>query len=262
LAYWADRRAGMAACPSFQFEILIHDGVQRVRSATSGAVATAPRPLFDVRLILSRTRHIRLLCCMATNIKMQLEIESGLCANSTTERCDRMNVTDNRVTTDSAGLAPADSRSFLTFCLGREEYGIDLQHVQKLLHYGALTMVYDGPTRIKGVAIADGMILSLVDLRVPADAATPVREHLTAVIILDLPERSIAMLVDDVRDMVTLSAEQIGAVRHADSGLDNRYLIGVAAIGQRKLILLDIDRIMTVAPADAEQDEQDEQMAA
>lgn len=171
-----------------------------------------------------------------------------------------MNATDNRVTTDAAtgpaDPSPAVSRSFLVFCLGREEYGIDLRHVQKLLHYGALTMVYDGPTRVRGVAIADGAILSLVDLRVPADAAAPVREHLTAVIILDLPERSIGMLVDDVLDMVTLTDEQIGAVRHADSGLDNRYLIGVAAIGQRKLILLDIDRIMTVSPADAERDEQ------
>lgn len=173
-----------------------------------------------------------------------------------------MSATNHLANTGAAAepAAPpsAVSRQFLVFRLGPQECGIELKYVRKLLHYHSLTMVYDGARRVEGVAIADGVVTPLIDPRVPGQAAAPARQHLTAVIILDLSERAICMLVDDVLEMVALTDEEIGAVQ-TEAGLVNRYLIGMASIGRRDVILLDIDKLLSLPSAD---DEQDEMLAA
>lgn len=149
------------------------------------------------------------------------------------------------------GASSSAPRQFLTFRLGPQEYGLDVRYVQTLLHYRSLNRVADGGELVKGVAIADGSVMPLVDMRIPFQCGPMPGELFAAVIILNLPGRRIGMVVDDVHELVALSADAIGALPQDCADLRRNYLIGVATLGQRSLILLDVDQLMRAAPADA-----------
>jgi purine-binding chemotaxis protein CheW len=57
------------------------------------------------------------------------------------------------------------AHEYLTFTLGREEYGIDILKVQEIRGYEAPTAIANPPAFIKGVVNLRGTIVPLVDLR-------------------------------------------------------------------------------------------------
>ncbi|MES2263734.1 MAG: chemotaxis protein CheW [Pseudomonadota bacterium] len=145
---------------------------------------------------------------------------------------------------DGRYLAP--SQRFLVFRLGQDHYGLDIGRVNKLVDYRALTRIHDGRGLVEGVAMVDDAIVALVDLRFPQPAAS---NRLTAVIVLALSGHNVGIVVDDVTDVVMPSSSQIRPMPPGEG--DNSYLTGVATVGRRDLILLDIERLLAGAPAAA-----------
>lgn len=138
---------------------------------------------------------------------------------------------------------PAAAGQFLVFRVAQSEYGVALEHVRKVMPCHALTRVSKNARLVDGVAIVDGAIIALVDLRAAARRAAP-----AAVLILTLSGRTIGMLVDDVADLVAPAASQIGALPHDAASHAGRRLIGVATVGQRSVLLLDLEALLFGAP--------------
>jgi len=68
----------------------------------------------------------------------------------------------------SAALANANANRLevVTFTLGEEEYGIDIQKVQELRGYDAVTRIANAPEYIKGVVNLRGIIVPIIDMRI------------------------------------------------------------------------------------------------
>jgi purine-binding chemotaxis protein CheW len=145
----------------------------------------------------------------------------------------------------SAPVMVNDNNEFLTFMLANEEYGIDIIKVLEIRGYGAVTAIANAPSFIKGVINLRGNIVPIVDLRVKFNLSNIKYDELTVVIILNIAERVIGIVVDGVSDVVTLLPEQIKSVPEFGSTFDTQYLIGLGAMDQRMLILVDIERLMT-----------------
>jgi purine-binding chemotaxis protein CheW len=134
---------------------------------------------------------------------------------------------------------------FLSFTLGQEEYGIDIQKVQELRGYDAVTRIANAPEHIKGVVNLRGIIVPIIDMRIKFNLGTPVYDQFTVVIILNIAHRVMGMVVDSVSDVITLKAEQIKPAPTMGSALDTEYLMGLGTIEERMLILIDLDRLMS-----------------
>ncbi len=143
---------------------------------------------------------------------------------------------------DPTAEAPLE---FLAFTLDQEEYGIDIQKVQELRGYDAVTRIANAPGHIKGVINLRGIIVPIVDMRIKFNLEAPSYDQFTVVIILNLANRVIGMVVDSVSDVITMSAEQIKPAPEMGSVLDSEYLIGLGTVNQRMLILVDIDSLMS-----------------
>ncbi len=65
-----------------------------------------------------------------------------------------------------AAGAAAERQEFLTFTLGREEYGIEILKVQEIRSYEAVTTIANAPEFIKGVVNLRGTIVPIVDMRI------------------------------------------------------------------------------------------------
>ncbi|MDO8319967.1 chemotaxis protein CheW, partial [Rhodoferax sp.] len=64
----------------------------------------------------------------------------------------------NAIPNQSDALAP-QALEFLSFTLGHEEYGIDIQKVQELRGYDTVTRIANAPAHIKGVVNLRGIIV-------------------------------------------------------------------------------------------------------
>lgn len=141
-------------------------------------------------------------------------------------------------------LANAGSE-FLTFTLGGEEYGIEILKVQEIRGYEAMTQIANTPAFIRGVLNLRGVIVPVVDLRLKFELGSAEYNSFTVVIILNVARRVVGIVVDSVADVITLPPEQIHPAPEFSAALNTSYIMGLGSIGQRMLILMDIEKLMT-----------------
>lgn len=139
----------------------------------------------------------------------------------------------------------AKTMEVLTFTLGDEEYGIDIQMVQELRGYEAVTRMANVPDYFKGVVNLRGVIVPIIDMRIKFALGEPTYDQLTVVIVLSIRGSTIGMVVDGVSDVALLSGEQIKPPPAMGSILDADYLIGLGVIDERMLLLINIDKLMS-----------------
>lgn len=134
---------------------------------------------------------------------------------------------------------------FLSFQLGGLEYGVELRKVKELRTLKSLERFSAAGAIIKGVAVSGGVIMPIVDMRVAVDATVRPAGPLTDVIILQLADCVLGMLVDGVTDVVAVYPDQITPIPGMD-GEQGDYLLGLGEAEGKRLILVDIDRLMSI----------------
>lgn len=140
--------------------------------------------------------------------------------------------------------ASRTANEFLTFRLGKEEYGIEILKVQEIRGYDAITRIANVPEFIKGVVNLRGIIVPIIDLRIKFNLGTVEYNQFTVVIILNVSGRVMGIVVDGVSDVITLAAEQVRPAPDFAANLDTEYIIGLGTVDERMLILMDIEALM------------------
>ena len=135
-------------------------------------------------------------------------------------------------------------REFLTFTLGAEEYAIDILKVQEIRGYESVTRIANTLPFIKGVINLRGLIVPIVDLRIKFNLGDPVYNEFTVTVILNLGKRVVGAVVDTVSDVIALSEDEIRPAPEFGI-LAMQYLLGLATVNDRMLILVDIERLMS-----------------
>lgn len=144
-----------------------------------------------------------------------------------------------------SGASHEENREFLTFTLGSEEYGIDILKVQEIRGYDIVTAIANTPAFIKGVINLRGVIVPIVDMRIKFNLGNVEYNEFTVVIILNVVGRVVGIVVDSVSDVVALNSEQIRSAPNFSSRLDTQFIVGLGAMDERMLILVDIEKLMT-----------------
>jgi purine-binding chemotaxis protein CheW len=146
---------------------------------------------------------------------------------------------------DDTAIAGPAQMEFLSFTLAGLEYGLDFGKVQELRVLKSLERFASDGEIIDGVAVSRGVIMPIVDMRAAFSGRPALPDPMTDVIILKLSSCVMGMVVDSVTGVVTLRTDQISAIPGADgSRID--YLLGVGESGGRRLILVDMDRLMSI----------------
>jgi purine-binding chemotaxis protein CheW len=145
----------------------------------------------------------------------------------------------------SSDAASATNREYLTFRLDREEYGIDILKVQEIRGYESPTRIANAPSFIKGVINLRGTIVPIVDMRLKFNCAKAEYDSFTVVIILNLRQRIVGIVVDSVSDVMGLMPENYQAAPEIESVIDSEAVLGLGSVGERMLILLDIEKLMS-----------------
>ncbi len=142
------------------------------------------------------------------------------------------------------GLRPSKAKEYLTFKLGREEYGIDILKVQEIRGYESPTRIAHAPIFIKGVVNLRGTIVPIVDMRIKFNCSAVEYDDFTVVVVLALSNRVVGIVVDSVSDVMELPADSIQAAPDVEGAVESDCIIGLGSIAERMLILLDIEKLM------------------
>ena len=89
-----------------------------------------------------------------------------------------------------------------------------------------------------------GVIVPIVDLRIKFSQVDVDYNDNTVVIVLNLGQRVVGIVVDGVSDVLSLTAEQIRPAPEFAVTLSTEYLTGLGALGDRMLILVNIEKLL------------------
>lgn len=134
-------------------------------------------------------------------------------------------------------------REFLSFLLDGQEYGLDCARVRELKLLASLERFAEDGEIIGGVALSHGVVMPVVDLR--AGQRQGAARADTDVIILRLSSGLVGMVVEGVTGIVHVRPEAVQAVP-GEAGAS--YLIGIARIDGRCVVLIDIDGLVSLSP--------------
>jgi len=160
---------------------------------------------------------------------------------------DAHHVAKEAAARENAAKALHNGGEFLTFRLGAEEYGIDILRVQEIRSYEAPTRIANAPAFIKGVVNLRGVIVPIVDLRVKLGCETVEYNEFTVVIVLNVAGRVVGAVVDSVSDVLELPKDAVKPAPELASSVDTSFITGIGNVGDRMLILMDIEAFMSSA---------------
>lgn len=155
-------------------------------------------------------------------------------------------------TVDAAAPAVCRGGKYLTFALGREEYGLEILKVREIIGFMEITAVPRTPPYVKGVINLRGQVISVVDLRAKFAMPPAEKTEQTCIIVVEITARdggrlSTGIIVDRVSEVLNIADDAIEPAPEFGAALDTRFILGMGKIAQSVKILLDIDRVLSAA---------------
>jgi purine-binding chemotaxis protein CheW len=132
----------------------------------------------------------------------------------------------------------------VTFSLGTEEFGVDIMKVQEIIRIPPITRVPKAPHFVEGVINLRGNVIPVVNLRVRFGMADGEETDLSRIVVLQVKNRVFGVRVDGVTEVLRLESEAIEPPPPVALGVDSSFIRGVGKIGERLLILLNLDQMM------------------
>ncbi len=139
-----------------------------------------------------------------------------------------------------------NTQQLVSFRLAHEEYAMEITKVQEIILIGEITRIPQTPAYIKGLINLRSCVIPIIDLRLrfglPAEAAT----EETRIMVINVSGRTVGMIVDAVNEVLRINQNQISPPPPTVAALGKEYLTGLIKLENRLLIMLDIDRILSL----------------
>lgn len=142
---------------------------------------------------------------------------------------------------------------YLTFTLQEESFGLAVLKVREIIRSTHFTPIPQMPTHVRGVINLRGKIIPVIDLRQRFGLVKTADTELTCIIVVQVQSASatnaaMGLIVDGVEDVVNIAAEDIEERPEfgAQAALD--FVLGMAKVKGKVKTLLDIDRVIAMAP--------------
>ena len=142
------------------------------------------------------------------------------------------------------GEANEANAQYLTFTLGREEYGIEILRVQEIKGFSAVTPIPNSPDYVKGVMNLRGTVVPVFDLRLKFGMERKDYDRFTVIVVVNVGARVVGLIVDSVSDVLDVDHDAIETSPDLGASVDTSILQGIARNNDRLITLLDIDRVV------------------
>lgn len=134
-----------------------------------------------------------------------------------------------------------EAKQYIVIRIGNEQYGIDIQYVDNIVRMQRITRVPKAQTYFKGVINLRGEIIPVMSIRLKFGLEPDEITNSTRIIILKFEAQSaIGILVDEVKEVVTLEDESIDKVTYNANDEKSTFLSGIGKHNDNLISLLNI----------------------
>jgi purine-binding chemotaxis protein CheW len=147
--------------------------------------------------------------------------------------------------TSSARSSPSrnDLQQIIGFRVADEEFGLDILRVQEIIRLPQLTRVPNSADFVEGVINLRGKIIPVVSLRKRFGLREAPSDNQARIVVVEASEIVLGFVVDSVSQVLTISAGTIEPPPLLGK-VECNYVSGVSKVGERLIIILDVDRLI------------------
>lgn len=130
--------------------------------------------------------------------------------------------------------------------LGNEFYGASVMQVISIERMMNISQVPRTLSYIKGVVNLRGTVTPVIDLRERVGLTRNGQESdATRIVVTEVNDMTVGMIVDAVEDVVSIEDGGIAPPPPVVGGIHAVYLKGVAQVGDRLLVILNLEKILS-----------------
>ena len=142
-----------------------------------------------------------------------------------------------------------EQQQYLTFLLADEEFAISILKVKEIIEYDTVTKVPKTPKWIRGVINLRGGVVPVIDLAVKFGLEERPVTKTTCIIIVEGQfedeSTTVGVVADAVSQVMELTTEKIQQVPEFGTRVKVDYLLGMAQLGKKFALLLDVDKVLS-----------------
>jgi purine-binding chemotaxis protein CheW len=136
-----------------------------------------------------------------------------------------------------------DAQKYAVFKIGEEDFGVEINKVVEILSTQKVHSIPDLPEFLSGVIAVRGQIIPLLDLRKRFGIISSSKKEL--IIVIKYDNEKIGVLVDHVKEIISLGKDEITSPPAIFKGLKRKYLAGIGKKDDRVIIILNVDDLLT-----------------
>jgi len=146
---------------------------------------------------------------------------------------------------DDKGYAGDSEMQLVAFRVGSEEFGVDVKKVEGVISLVDITRMPRAPGFVEGIINLRGQIIAVVDLASRLGIDSSERGSATRIVVVEALEVKVGLIVDSP-EVINIESKDIEASPALVGGdVESSFIKGVVKIGERLLILLDVDRVLS-----------------
>jgi purine-binding chemotaxis protein CheW len=142
-----------------------------------------------------------------------------------------------------------ETKSYLTFKLGDEQFGVHVSQVLNILEMASVTKVPKSPYYMKGVINLRGQVLPVIDTRLKFGMEETEYTHNTCIIVMDLEMKGetvvIGAIADEVISVVEIEESQVEPPPSIGTNYKSNFIYGMAKVEEEFLMLLDMQQVLS-----------------
>ena len=136
-------------------------------------------------------------------------------------------------------------RQLVVFDLAKQHYGVDIGTVREIIRMQEITHVPDAPDFVEGLINLRSKVIPVIDLRKRFGLEAGEETKETRIVVVDIAGENIGVIVDAVNEVMRISENTIEEASELVTTEHSYYMEGIAKLGDKLLILLDLNRVLS-----------------
>ena len=136
-------------------------------------------------------------------------------------------------------------QQLVVFDLASEGYGVDIGAVREIIRMQEITRVPKTPEFVEGVINLRGKVIPVIDLRKRFGLHVAEQNKDNRIVVVDIGKQDIEVIVDAVTEVLRISTDSVEPPTSVITSADSDYLLGIAKLENRLIILLDLESVLS-----------------
>jgi purine-binding chemotaxis protein CheW len=124
------------------------------------------------------------------------------------------------------------------------EYGIPISQVHEITRLGNVMKLPGMPDFVDGIMNLRGEIIPIIDFKKRFNLGNTGIKDTTRIVVVSINNQKCGVIVDDVEEIVHISAENIEDAPSIAGGMKADFILGICKLDERLIIAVDVIKML------------------